>query len=67
MGQREIDDRAGCLGVMQEVEGLLQLLMQPVLRQLFGGQRLQELVEGLMRCKQLLTEALSLWHTAGSA
>jgi hypothetical protein len=41
-----------CLAVMQEVEGLLQLSGQPVLLQLLGGRQLQELVEGLMRCKQ---------------
>jgi hypothetical protein len=48
--------RAGSefLGVLQEVKGLLQLSSWPVLLQLLGGQRLQELVEGLMRCKQLL-------------
>jgi hypothetical protein len=43
-----------CLALLQEVKGLLQLSVQPVLLQLLGGQRLQELVEGLMRCKQLL-------------
>ena len=48
--------RARCWGVMQEVEGLLQLSAQPVLVQLLGGQRLHELVERLMRCTQLLAD-----------
>jgi hypothetical protein len=43
-----------CLVVMQEVEGLLQLVAQPVLLQLLGGQQWQELVGGLWRCKKLL-------------
>jgi hypothetical protein len=43
---------------MQEVEGLLQMSGQPVFLQLMGGQRLQELVEGLMRCKQQLGDKL---------
>ena len=49
---------AECLAVMHEIEGLLQLSVQPVLLQLLGCQRLQELVEGLMRCKQRLSEKL---------
>jgi hypothetical protein len=49
---------AECLAVMHEIEGLMQLSVQPVLLQLLGGQRLQELVEGLMRCKQRLSEKL---------
>jgi hypothetical protein len=48
---------AECLMLLLEVEGLLQLSVQPVLLQLLGKQGLQELVEGLMRCKQLLSEA----------
>jgi hypothetical protein len=43
-----------CLVVMQEVEGLLQLVAQPVLLQLLGGQRWQELVGGLWRCEKML-------------
>jgi hypothetical protein len=54
VGQQEDDVGADCLAVMQEVEGLLQLSSQPVLLQLLGGQGLQELVEGLSKCKQLL-------------
>jgi hypothetical protein len=54
--QQDINLRADCLAVEREVEGLLQLSGQPVLLQLLGGQRLQELVEGLMRCKQRLSE-----------
>jgi hypothetical protein len=56
LGQQDVDQRAECLAVMQEVEGLLQLSGQPVVQQLLGGQRLQELVEGLKRCEQQLTE-----------
>ena len=47
-----------CLAVMQEVEGLLQLVAQPVLLQLLGGQQWQELVRGLLRCEKLLTDIL---------
>ena len=50
--------RAECLAVMQEVEGLLQISGQPVLLQLLGGQRLQDLVGGLVGCKQLLGDQL---------
>ena len=48
---------AECLAVVQEVEGLLQLSVHPVLLQVLGGQRLQELFGGLMSCKQLLSAA----------
>jgi hypothetical protein len=56
VGQQDDDRGADFSAVEREVEGLLQLSGQPVLLQLLGGQRLQELVEGLMRCKQLLSE-----------
>jgi hypothetical protein len=55
VGQRDVA-AADCLAVEQEVEGLLQLSVQPVLLQLLGGHGLQELVDGLMRCKQLLRD-----------
>jgi hypothetical protein len=54
--RQDVGVRAECLALLQEVEGLLRLLSQHVLLQLLGGQRLQELVDGLYRCKQLLTE-----------
>jgi hypothetical protein len=56
---------AECFAVMEEVEGLLQLSGQSVLQQLLGGQRLQELVEGLSRCKQQLGDKLqsqNVWY-----
>jgi hypothetical protein len=58
VGQHGVDTGAECLAVEQELEGLLQLSGHPVLRQLLGGQRLQELVDGLMRCKQQLGDKL---------
>ena len=48
-----------------DIEGLLQLSGQSVLQQLLGGQRLQELVEGLSRCKQQLGDKLqsqNVWY-----
>jgi hypothetical protein len=43
---------AECSAVVCAVEGLLQLAVQPVVRQLFGPQHIQELIGGLMSCKQ---------------
>jgi hypothetical protein len=57
VGQQAAEVGAECFALLQEVEGLLQLSRQPVLLQLLGGQMLQELVDGVNRCKQLLTEA----------
>ena len=52
---------AECSAVMhealREVEGLLRLAQQPVLLQLFDGQAVLELVEGLMSSKQRLRKA----------
>jgi hypothetical protein len=50
-------EAAECSAVMQEVEGLLQLAQQPVLLQLFGQHRVEELVEGLTSCKSRLWQA----------
>jgi hypothetical protein len=49
-----VQDGALTGAVLQEVEGLLQLSLQPVLPQVLGGQQLQEMVGGLYRCKHLL-------------
>ena len=54
--QQDIDVGSDCFPLMQDVQGLLQLSRQPVVQQLLGGQRLQELVEGLYKCKQQLNE-----------
>jgi hypothetical protein len=61
VGQQDAEVGAECFALMQEVEGLLQLSGQPVLLQLLGGLRLQELVDGLTRCKQQLTERHLRW------
>lgn len=52
-----VSGAAECSSVMQDVEGLLQLVQQPVLLQLFGQQMVQESVEGLTSCKQRLWKA----------
>jgi hypothetical protein len=52
-------DSAECFGVVSVVEGLLQLAVQPVVMQLFGMQKTQELVGGLMSCKQQLVNTLA--------
>jgi hypothetical protein len=58
--QQGVGDRvAECSAVVGAVEGLLQLAVQPVVRQLFGPQQLQELIGGLIRCKQQLSYTLS--------
>jgi hypothetical protein len=47
-----------CFELVQEVEGVLQVAGQPVVLQVFGQQRLQEMVDGLSRCKQQLRDTL---------
>jgi hypothetical protein len=51
-------DAAECSAVLQDVEGLLQLSVQPVVRQLLGTQHLQKLIRGLLSCKQQLVDTL---------
>jgi hypothetical protein len=57
--QQDGNKAAECSAVVNAVEGLLQLAVQPVVRQLFGQQQLQELVKGLIRCKQQLSNTLA--------
>jgi hypothetical protein len=47
--------RFECLALLQEGDGLLQLSGLPVMLKLLEGQRLQQLVGGLQRVKQLLS------------
>jgi hypothetical protein len=49
---------AECSAVLFAVEGLLQLAAQPVVRQLFGPQQLQELMGRPLSCKQQLEDTL---------
>jgi hypothetical protein len=50
---------AECSAVLCAVEGLLQLSVQPVVRQLFGLQPQQELIGGLLSCKQQLIDTFA--------
>ena len=51
-------DAAECSAVLQDVKGLLQLSVQPVVRQLFGQQQVHKLIRGLLSCKQQLVDTL---------
>jgi hypothetical protein len=50
---------AECSAVVCAVEGLLQLSVQPVAWQLFGLEQLQDLIRGLISCKQQLIDTLA--------
>ena len=56
---------AQCNAVVCAVEGLLQLAVQPALRQLFSPQQQQELMGGLVTCKQQLLTRMQMLGPSG--